>query len=141
MTEPTLQDVVLPFFDNAEREEPDVDGLVKFLLSDKPIGTYERKLLAIILSPVPIPVSRVPNWRLKPVFNRVKQKAIHRHGEFLSLYDAIQWRLEDGQSITAAIPSAAEAVGISETKAWSMWRRRHPTKWRRSVTLRPPLVK
>jgi len=141
MMEPTLQDIVQSFFENPEHTEPDVDGLAEFLLSDKPIGLYERKLLAVLINPAPLPGCRVPNWRLEPVFNLAQQKKTHKSGEFSSLYDAIQWRLDDGQSVTAAISSAAEAVGISERKAWSMWRRRHPNRWRRSISLRPPLVK
>ncbi len=139
--DPTLKDQARSFFENPENAEPDVGGLVKFLLSDKPMGMYERKLLAILISPAPLPVSRVPNWQLEPVFNRAKQKKIRERSEYFSLFDEIQWRLDDGQSPTAAISSAAQAVGISERKAWNMWRRRHPSKWRRSVTLRPPLVK
>lgn len=61
-------------------------------------------------------------WRLSLIFKREKQKEALKIGEMGDLYESVHRRLDEGQSVTAAIPDAAVEVGMSASKAWSLWR-------------------
>ena len=134
------QDVAESFIENPEHREPDLAGLAKFLLSDKPIDNYERALLAMLIAPeLPHPLNKRLGRRLEPVFNGRKKKSVRKLFEVFRLRGAIRRRLADGQTVTAAMPDAAEEVGMSESKAEYL-AAHNAIKWRRPIPLcRPPL--